>query len=289
MWHKNWISIRRTTNITIMKRIHIISGLIAAQFFVVGQSNTTTPPNETHAFEPVENADLPFKVGEKLEYNIRYGLIKAGEATLQVQKYTRRRGSSVYHMVGTGRTTGVTDWVFPTRDRYETYLDTSSLYPVEFIRDVDEDGYIIKRHILFDQDEKTARDLERDDDSVFSFENNMQDIFSAFYFARSMNVEGIEYGDIIGIDVFLDHEHFPFKLKFMGTQTVELDDFSINCMKFMPVVQEGRVFKDEETMTIWVSNDKNRIPVRLESELRVGSVKVDLTSYQNLAHRLNRR
>lgn len=272
-----------------MKRIHIISGLIAAQFFVVGQSNTTTTAPEIETFQPVANADLPFKVGEKLEYDIRYGMIKAGEATLKVEKYTRRRGSSVYHMVGTGKTTGVTDWVFPTRDRYETYLDTSSLFPVEFIRDVNEDGYIIKRHILFDQSEKTARDLLRDDDSVFSFESNMQDIFSAFYFARSMNVQGISYGDIIDIDVFLDHEYFPFKLKYMGTQTIELDDFSINCMKFMPVVQEGRVFKDEETMTIWVSNDKNRIPVRLESELRVGSVKVDLTSYQNLAHRLNRR
>lgn len=272
-----------------MKRLHIISGLIAAQFLVFGQSTDRVEfPSDVQSFQPVANKDLPFKVGEKLEYNIRYGLIKAGEATLEVEKYTRRRNRSVYHMVGTGRTTGVTNWVFPTRDRYETYLDTSSLFPVEFVRDVDEDGYIIKRHILFDQDHRTARDLHRND-TVFSFENNMQDIFSAFYFARSMNVTGIQIGDIIEIDVFLDHEHFPFNLKFMGTENVEVGGRTINCMKFMPIVQEGRVFTDKETMSIWVSNDKNRIPVRLESELRVGSVKVDLANYSNLAHPLNLR
>lgn len=268
-----------------MKRIHTITALIAFQLFGFSQE-AGLYSDSTKTFTRVSNADLPFKVGETLEYNIRYGLVKAGEAKLEVKRFLRRRNKPVYHMVGTGRTTGITDWFFRTRDRYETFIDTSSLLPVEFIRDIDEGGYLIDRHIYFDDQNKRARDTYVDD-SVFVFEQSMQDIFSAFYFARSLDVSNIEKGDEINIDVFLDHEHFPFKLKYLGTETVELDDFDISCMKFMPVVQEGRVFKDQETMTIWVSNDKNRIPVRLQSELSVGSIKVDLRSYSGLAHTLN--
>lgn len=270
-----------------MKRLNIIIGLLAFQLLAFSNS-AGVRAGGVSTFEPVANKDLPFKVGEKLDYNIRYGLVKAGEATLEVKRFTNRRSKPSYHMVGTGRTTGMTDWFFRTRDRYETYIDTSSLAPVEFIRDIDEGGFEIKRHIIFNHAEKSARDVYRTD-TVFSFEKNMQDIFSAFYYARSMDVDEIEIGDEIVIDVFLDHENFPFKLKYLGVENVELEDFTISCMKFLPVVQEGRVFKESETMTIWVSNDKNRIPVRLQTELAVGSIKVDLSSYQNLAHPLNRR
>lgn len=269
-----------------MKRIHVIGALLAFQCLAFSNEAGRNADIATQ-FEPVAHEDLPFKPGEKLSYDIRYGLVKAGEAQLEVKTLTNRRNKAVYHMVGTGRTTGMTDWFFPTRDRYETFLDTSTLHPVEFIRDVDEGGYEIKRHIVFDQSRKTARDLIGID-STFQFDRNMQDIFSAFYYARSLNTKDIRPGDEITIDVFMDYEHFPFKLKFAGRENVELDDFTINCMKFIPIVQEGRVFKEKESMIIWVSNDANHIPIRLKSELAVGSIKVDLTSYRNLSHPLNR-
>lgn len=269
-----------------MKRIHIIAGLFAFQFLASSQSAMVE--NDVKTFRPVPNNQLPFAVGEKLNFNIRYGLVKAGEATLEVEKFVNRRNRPTYHMVGTGKTTGMTDWIFPTQDRYETYIDTSSLFPVEFIRDVDEDGYIIKRHILFNQSNLTAKDLKKNNQE-FDLGRNMQDIFSAFYYARSMDVKDIKIGNQIEIDVFLDHEHFPFILRYEGIDEVELEDEIIECMKFVPIVQEGRVFKEKETMTIWVSNDKNRIPVRLQSELLIGSIKVDLVSYENLSYPLNSR
>lgn len=269
-----------------MKKIHVISALLA--FSCLAVSNPAGNKLETSsAFGRVSNQNLPFKKGEKLSYNIKYGLVKAGEAVLRVNTLTTRNNRPVFHMIGTGKTTGMTDWFFPTNDRYETFLDTSSLHPVEFIRDVNEGGYTIKRHIIFDQEAHTARDLMKTD-TVFQLEKSMQDIFSAFYYARSMDVTGIRPGDEIAMDVFLDHEAFPFKLKYLGTDNIELDDYTIRCLKFNPIVQEGRVFKAEESMTIWVSNDKNKIPVMLESELAVGSIKVKLSGYQNLAHPLNR-
>lgn len=268
-----------------MKRFSVIAlpVLISGMAFSLSIGQPTIRRSD---FKPVKNAELPFKAGEKLNYNIQYGFVKAGEAELKIQSLTTRRGAPTFHMVGTGKTVGMTDWFFHTEDRYETYLDTSTLHPVEFIRDVDEGGYEINRHILFDQEEHTARDLNFGD-SIFQLEERMQDIFSAFYYARSMDVSDIKRGDEINISVFLDHEKFPFILRYDGVEQIELDDFTIECMKFTPVVQEGRVFKEKESMSIWVSNDQNRIPVLLKSELAVGSITVELTKYQNLAHPLS--
>lgn len=265
-----------------MKQLSVIAVLLASHCVAYSFQASQMAAKRTD-FKPVSNADLPFKAGEKLQYNIQYGFVKAGEAELQVKNMTTRNNKPVFHMVGTGRTTGMTDWFFHTEDRYETYMDTSKLHPVEFIRDVDEGGYTINRHIFFNQDNLTATDTYKRD-TVFQLDQQMQDIFSAFYYARSMDVEGIKVGDEIHIPVFLDHETFPFILRYGGVERVELDDFSVNCMKFTPVVQEGRVFKEEESMTIWVSNDKNRVPIKLKSELAVGSITVELTKYYNLAH-----
>lgn len=267
-----------------MKRIHLISALLV--FNVLGISQQTAHMTTVHSNDVGRIAEMPFQSGEWLKYHIRYGLVKAGEAELEVKSHRSHRGQMAYHMVGTGRTTGMTDWFFPTRDRYETYMDASTMYPLEFIRDIDEGGYTIQRHIYFNQDQKRARDTYRTD-TVFQLSSNMQDIFSAFYFARTLDLSNVKVGDDIEIDVFLDHEHFPFRLRYLGIERVELDDFDVSCLKFRPIVQEGRVFEEEESMTIWVSNDRNRIPIRLQSELAVGSIKVDLVEYKNNAHPLH--
>lgn len=257
-------------------------------FLFIGFSAFTIDGGPKETKRNVNKDVLPFIRGEQLDYSIRYGFVKAGEVQLKVSPATNRNGKPVYHMVGTGRTTGMTDWFFRTRDRYETYMDAETMFPIEFIRDVDEGGYKIKRHIFFNQEEKTAYDAELKEDTTFSLPATMQDIFSAFYYARSLDMEDIAPGEMISIDVFLDHEYYDFRIKYLGTELVKTNGMYINCMKFMPVVQKGRVFKDKETMTIWISNDPNRIPVRLKAELAVGSIKADLNTYSNLAHPLNR-
>lgn len=223
-----------------------------------------------------------FAVGETLKYRIHYGIIDAGEATISVSKIAKINGHTSYHMVGKGKSVGMAEWFFPTRDVYETYMDTQTMLPVKFIRDVNEDGFIIKRNISFNRAKNTARDAELKKDTTFSLPANVQDIFSAFYYARSLDVSGISIGDIIEMPVFLDHEIFPFKLKFVGREKVKTDFGKILCLKFVPVVQKGRVFQDEDDMHLWISDDANHIPVRIKSELLVGSIKIDLEGYQGL-------
>ena len=229
---------------------------------------------------------LPFKVGEEVTYRVHYGLVNAGVATVAVKETSRVDGRLVYHMVGKGHTTGVTDWFFPTKDRYETFMDAETLLPLKFIRDVDEGGYIIKRNIKFDHEQNSAVDYELKKDTTFSLPDNVQDIFSAFFFARTFDVSNIQPGDIIDIPVFLDHEIFPFKIKFVKREEIDTKFGEIACLKFVPIVQEGRVFKEEDDMHLWISDDINHIPIRIKSEILVGSIKVDLKDYKGLVEPL---
>lgn len=227
-----------------------------------------------------------FQVGEYLKYRIHYGIINAGIAELTVKEMTTRRNRKVYHMVGTGKTVGLAEWFFKTRDRYETYIDAEAIVPWEFIRDVDEGGYKIKRHIIFDHYKDEAKDLDANG-KTFSIDNNAQDLLSTFYYSRCVNTDTLEIGEEVPVDMFLDHEMYPFRFKYLGKQTLNTDFGKIRCKKFKPLVQSGRVFKEKEGMTLWVTDDENKIPIRLESELAVGSIKVDLMEYKNPRHKIN--
>lgn len=230
---------------------------------------------------------MAYSVGEKLEYLIHYGFVDAGVATLEVKEKMFLNGTEVYKVVGTGKTVGMTDWFFRTRDRYETYINKRTLLPEKFIRDVDEGGYIIKRDIDFNRTTNTAKDNELKKDTNFAVPANVQDIFSAFYYARCLDVSAIAKGDIIEIPTFLDHEIFMFRIRFVGREVVNTKKGKIVALKFVPVLQEGRVFKDEDDLNIWISDDDNHVPVRIQSELVVGSIKVDLVNYSGLRHPLN--
>jgi len=227
-----------------------------------------------------------FKPGEVLEYRVRYGLIEAGKAKLEVKKMTKKSGRPTYHVVGTGRSVGMTEWFFKTRDRYESFIDAEAMVPWEFIRDVNEGGYEINRHLIFDQYAQTVKDLEAPHKGEFSYEAYAQDMISAFYFARSWDASKLKKGDEISFTMFLDHEQFPFKLVILGRKDIETEWGKIPCLALRPKLQEGRVFSEEEGMTIYVSDDKNKVPVLIESSLFIGSIKVELTNYTGLRHPL---
>lgn len=240
---------------------------------------------EQSAPEPLRKMEnTSFKVGEYLKYRIHYGIIDAGVAELTVKSKTTKVGRPVYHMVAKGRSVGMAEWFFKTRDTYETYMDTEAMIPWEFIRDVDEGGYKIKRHLLFDHYNNNARDLDESPVKTYDIPQNSQDLLSTFYYSRCLPTEGLAKGQTIPVEMFLDHEPFSFKYKYLGTETMKTTFGKVRCKKFMPVVQSGRVFRDKEGITLWVTDDKNKIPVRLEAELAVGSIKMDLVDYRNNLH-----
>ncbi len=225
--------------------------------------------------------NVAFKRGEILKFRIHYGFVDAGEAVLEVKKEVKDIGGRPsYHVVGTGRTLGAFDWFFKVRDRYESVIDERAMVPWLFIRRVNEGGYIINQNVSFDH----YRDSARSEKKTISIPENTQDLISAFYYARTIDFSNAQIGDQFHISGYLDDQIIPLNLKFLGREEVKTKHGNFRCLKLRPMLQEGRVFKEQEDMTVWVSDDKNHIPVRVQTNILIGSIKMDLTSFENLAN-----
>ena len=224
----------------------------------------------------------PFKVGEQLKYRVHYGFVDAGEAQLEVKGLQKIGNRTCYQIVGSGKSQGAFDWFFKVRDRYETYMDTVALFPWVFIRRVNEGGFKLEQDYIFNHFKNKVKSKQKD--TEYEVPDNVQDILSAFYFARSLDFSHATKGDEYEIPTFIDEELWPFKIKFVGRETMKTKLGTIKCLKFDPVIQVGRVFKAEEDLTIWISDDPNHIPIRLQAEVLVGSIKMDIKSVKGEAY-----
>lgn len=239
------------------------------------------------AFSQLESA---FGAGEWFRFEMSYsGWMKAGEATLIVNE-TLHKNKPVFHVVGKGWTTGAVSWFFKVEDRYESYFDKTRNVPYRFIRDIDEGGHTKNIEIEFDQIKNKAHvhNLKHNTKKTIDTKPNIQDMVSTFYYLRNnMDIENLKINDEVEVYMFFDEENYGFKLRYLGTEVIKTNFGKINSLKFRPYVMAGRVFKEEESLTLWVSNDKNRIPLRIKADLAVGSLRADLNAFKGLKHPFN--
>lgn len=228
-----------------------------------------------------------FDSGEWFKFKMSYsGFLTAGSATLNV-KDANLNGKEVYHVVGNGWTTGMIKWFFKVKDRYETYFDKQTMKPYKFVRNIDEGGHTKDIEIDFDQQNNKAfvNDKKHKVKKVFDTKPNIQDMVSTFYYLRNtLDTRNLKKGDEVQVDMFFDEESYGFKLKYLGEETIETVFGNIETLVFRPYVMAGRVFKEEESLTLWVSKDKNKLPLRIKADLAVGSLRADLEAFKGLKH-----
>ncbi|MEP5255817.1 MAG: DUF3108 domain-containing protein [Winogradskyella arenosi] len=235
------------------------------------------------------NAEKPsaFQDGEWFKFEMNYsGFLKAGNATLSV-KETSLRGKPVYHVVGKGWTTGAIKWFFKVKDRYESYFDKVTGAPYKFIRKIDEGGHTKDIEINFDHESKKAqvKNHKRNEISTITTEENVQDMVSMYYYLRNkIDISALKEGDEIKTNMFFDEENYGFKLKYLGREIIKTEFGKVKTIKFRPYVMAGRVFKEEESLTLWVSADKNKIPLKIKADLAVGSLRADLIGFKGLKY-----
>lgn len=223
-----------------------------------------------------------FKRGELLTFRLHYGVINAGVASLAITDEARDLGGrKTFHVVGLGKSQGAFDWFFKVRDRYETYIDEKAIVPWLFIRRIQEGSYSCSQDYVFNH---YTEKVNVGENQIYDSGPNMQDMLSAFYNARTMDLSGAKVGDVYCINAFVDKEIFPIKIKFIARETITTDLGTFKCLLFRPIIQKGRVFKNEEDLNIWISDDKNHIPIMGQAEVLVGSIKAELTSYSGLAN-----
>ncbi|MBI35294.1 MAG: ATP-dependent exonuclease [Flavobacteriales bacterium] len=229
-----------------------------------------------------------FKKGEFLRYDVSYGFFDAAQATLKVEPSSKEiNGRKTMHIVGKGKSTGTLRWFFKVDDRYETYIDEEAILPWKFVRHVREGGYKLDRNIDFNHYSNEATVFEKDTKN-YAVKPNSQDLLSAFYYARTLDLQGAKVGQEFVINTFFDMEMYPLKIKFLGKEEIETKLGEFKCLKFRPMVEKGRVFKEEEDMTLWISDDENKVPIRLKADLLVGAIKMDLIEFKNLCEPLNK-
>ncbi|MFB6306940.1 MAG: DUF3108 domain-containing protein, partial [Flavobacteriales bacterium] len=192
--------------------------------------------SEKQDFTPVSKAkelrnmsQNAISVGEKLTYSAKYGVFEAGQATVEIKNTSKSVWDrELIHAVGTGKTNSTLDMFFKVRDRYETYMDKKGVFPWFFIRRVNEGGYIINQDYTFHQKKnlvntkRTGTKEKRNGTGEFKVPNNVQDVFSSFYYARTFDYSKAEKGDIYKVKCFLDEELYPIGIKYIGKDTVEV-------------------------------------------------------------------
>ncbi|MCF6223538.1 MAG: DUF3108 domain-containing protein [Flavobacteriaceae bacterium] len=228
---------------------------------------------------------LSFEAGEFLKYRISYGILNAGFATLEVENSIIKKDTS-FHITGKGWTTGMVNFVFSVEDNYQTYINKQTKKPSHFIRKINEGGYKKDKEIYFDYQalQATVIDHKHNTKKYYSIENDVQDMLSTLYYLRGLNFDELNNGDIISLNMFLDQETYKTNIKLIKREVIKTKFGKVNTLVFKPSVVEGRVFDDKETVSFWITDDKNKIPVKIKASILVGSIKAELIEYKGLAN-----
>lgn len=258
-----------------MKRLSL--SIFIMTLFVIGYSSN----------DQFEN--FAFKRGEKLVFRVYYdsyltGKVTAGEATLEVTSDQKViGGKTTYHVIGTGHSKGAFNMFFKVIDRFESYFDEQTFSPLVFVRRTREGDYKKDDDVTFVKNKGIAISRNK----TTPIKNDVHDFLSAYYWARNLDVTKYKFGECAYFSFFLDDTTYASKIQFVKKEVIKIGIGKFNTIKIMPGVAKGNVFNDEYPIEVWVSDDKNRIPIFAQSKIIVGRVKMELVSYTGLANPLS--
>ncbi|MBA9079694.1 MULTISPECIES: DUF3108 domain-containing protein [Rufibacter] len=232
-----------------------------------------------------------FAPGEVLQYKVHYGIINAGEATINVSSNLQRiNNRPCYLTTVSGKTTGSFDFFHRIRDTWSSFIDTSTMQPLRFHRNIEEGSYKRKETTDFDHARNVvvvndSRDKEKN--QVYKVPDNVQDMVSGFYYLRTLDLDSYKPGQTLKMSGFLGDEVFDMTVTYKGVTTVDTKAGKIRAHRLTPKMPSNKLFKGEDAISVYFSNDENKAPVLFEAEMFVGSVKVNLYKYSGLKSRLN--
>jgi hypothetical protein len=235
---------------------------------------------------------VSYKVGEKVNYTIQYGIINGGTASLELNKELFN-GMEVWHSKLSAKTTGLVDAIYKVLDIYESFIDPSTELPVKSIRNIREGRYRNYNEVLFDHTTRADSSILTSDlTGVHIAPPGIHDILSCFYYFRNHILpvdSNLKKGEIITIMTWFTDELYPIRLRYKGMDEVKTKVGRIKCYKFNPVTEAGRLFKTEEDVSFWFSADKNFLPVKVRFDIFVGAFAAEITSYEGLRYPLEVR
>jgi hypothetical protein len=224
-----------------------------------------------------------FNEGEQLYFKVWYNMgriwVGAGEVRFNIAS-DNLNGRKMYHIIADGKTLKSYEWFYKVRDRYESWVDPTTMQPAKFIRNVDEGGFKIYNNVVFNQSIGQAVSTA----GIFQVPKCVQDVLSAIYYARNIDYNSYKVGAKIPFNMFLDDKVYNLYIRYLGKEQIVTRYGTFNTIKISPLLIQGSIFSGGEKMAIWVSDDANHLPVRIDSPIQVGSIKVDLMGFEKLRH-----
>lgn len=232
-------------------------------------------------------SNTAFKAGEKVGFTVYYSVgnmvnVAAGTGSFATSM-SSVNGRPAYHVVAEGKTLSSYEWAYKAKDTYETFMDTETMQPLKFVRNIHEGDYKKYQNVTFIKSANTASTNE----GVFKVPACVQDVVSSVYYARNVDYNKLKANDRIAFSMFLDNEVYNMQIRYLGKETISTKYGKFKAIKVRPVTIKGNIFTGDEKMTVWVTDDANRVPIRVESPIVVGKVRIDMTSFQGLRHAMS--
>ncbi|MCS6905425.1 MAG: DUF3108 domain-containing protein [Bacteroidia bacterium] len=223
----------------------------------------------------------PFQLGETIVYRVHYGWFTAGEARFQVASQVRYyQGRPCFLLHGEGKSASSFEWFYKLHDTFDSFVDTLAFLPHHYIRHSRQGSWRFSDTVYYDYQRSVIQGVK----GRFKMLPNTHDMLSAIYYARCLNLRSAKKGQIFPIPIFLDDGIYEVGVKVLGREIISTKLGKVRCLKVAPILIAGRVFKGREEMLVWLTDDANLLPVKIESAVIIGSISADLKEYRNLKY-----
>ncbi len=243
--------------------------------------------------EELKPGNTSFLPGEVLTYRCHYGIFNAGEGKMQVNPETFKvNGKTCYKINVFGKSIGAFALMLRVKDNWRSYVDTNSMQPEKFFRSIEEGNYKLKETMFYNKSDKqvkvySERENKDPKEKFYDVPEGVHDIVSGYYFLRNIDYSKYKKGDIISIDAFFEDTLYDLKIRYKGTQVIRTKFGKIKAIKLVPIMPDNSFFDGEDSISVWLSDDENHIPLKLKAQMFIGAVEVDIKGYRGLRTKLN--
>lgn len=267
-----------------MRWLTYILTFLVLTAFVQSDEEEIYPPVEHDAFAP----------GEVMEFRLNFSFFTVGKAKSIVhEEIYNINERPAYRIDVFGKTSGLVDWIAQVDDQFGAYLDTVSLLPHQTYRNLSEGKYRRNEIVRFDHRTKMIEVKELDQETrkfkepeyFYSPEKYMYDMFGGLMIIRSLNFDTMKVGDVIKVDAFLEDTFYEFKTVFKGREVIKTKLGKFRALVLVPVMPDNELFEEgDESIKVWLSDDKNRIPLATKAEMFIGHAGFEILSFSGLKH-----
>lgn len=248
--------------------------------------------NQGEIFPFVKNDS--FKRGEVIDFKMTYGFFTVGKGSARIHAdYHKYNDRMCFKVDVTGKTVGMVDWVADIDDKWGAYIDTAAIVPHQFYRKIREGRYKKDEWTYFDHrrnriEVKTiGRNGKLREPQYYESPANIRDLISGFLYLRTMDFSRLNVNDTVTLSGFFEDEFYKLKIIYRGKDNVKLKVGKVRALVFTPVMPKNKLFDGENSITAYFSDDKNRIPLKIDAKMFVGSAGVEMINYEGLKNPLN--